>query len=729
MDTTDVLSKLADAAGIESYYWDMHGVRHETAPQTIRGLLKAFGVAAETDANAQASLEIFWRAPWMRLLPPVLVAEGGEAIGVALRLPQEAVQGDLSWTLALEDGSRRAGVCRLEDLPHDDTAYFDGKQIFQLRLQLEPLPLGYHRFEAGDAVMALIVTPKHCYLPPQFSTHKVWGLMLQLYSLKSQNDWGIGDFSDLKLLIDHVAGAGGDAIGLNPLHTLFLDTPGNASPYSPCSRLFRNPLYLDVTAIADFAECETARQLANSGIFRVACETARGAELIDYPTVASLKLPVLELLYRNFAANHLEKADVRAAGFAAYLRDKGKDLDGLCEFQALAEEFGTHDWPRWPQQFRDRDESALAAFRQSHAGRIRFFAYLQWQCELQFMEAAEQATTRGMAVGLYNDLAVSVDSSSADHWTHQRHFASGVRVGAPPDPFNEKGQDWGVVPLNPLHLHETGFSHFAALLRANMRYAGALRIDHVMGLTRLFLIPPGGTPTSGAYVRYPLRELLAVAALESQRNHCLIIGEDLGTVPAGFRKCLAEACVLSSRVFYFERAEDGFKPPKDYPGLAAVSVSTHDLATLEGYWVGADLAAKNQLGLFKDEAEKNNALAERAQDKEHLLAALAVQGLLPQGIAPGNAETLVWTPQLTAAVHAYLGEAPSTLFMVQMDDLVGQLHQANLPGSVTEYPNWRRRLVKTLEELFANPQLQNAMAAIGKTRAQAACVASTGHKA
>lgn len=716
MDATEVLSKLADAAGIESHYWDMHGERHDTAPDTIRGLLKAFGIPAETETEARASLEHFWRDPWMRMLPSVLVAEGGETLSVALRIPEEVARGDFAWAIVQEDGSRRDGICRLENLPHDDTGYFDDKRIFQLRLHIDPLPLGYHRFEAGGAVMRLIVAPKRCYLPARLSTHKVWGLMLQLYALKSEHDWGVGDFFDLRLLIDSVAAAGGDAIGLNPLHTLFLDTPENASPYSPCSRLFRNPLYLDVTSIADFAECERARALADSGIFRTACEKARLAELVDYPTVASLKLPVLELLYRSFVANHMEEVDARAASFDAYRIEKGDALQGLCDFQALAEEFGTHDWQRWPEPFKKREEATLVAFRQSHAARIGFFAYLQWQCELQFTAVADHARARGMAVGLYNDLAVSVDAASADHWTHQRHFASGARVGAPPDPFNEKGQDWGLVPLNPLHLQETGFSHYAALLRANMHHAGALRIDHVMGLTRLFLIPPGGTPTSGAYVRYPLRELLAVATLESQRNHCLIIGEDLGTVPAGFRERLADANVLSSRVLYFERGGDGFKTPNAYPALAAVSVSTHDLATLEGYWVGDDLAAKDRLGLFKDEAEKSNALEARAEDKRHLLAALAEQGLLPEGIVPEDADALVWTSQLTAAVHAYLGRAPSTLFMVQMDDFVGQLHQANLPGSVTEYPNWRRRLVKTIEELFTDETLAGAMAAIGKAR-------------
>jgi 4-alpha-glucanotransferase len=599
----------------------------------------------------------------------------------------------------------------------DDLGQLGEARIALRKLKLAPLPLGYHDFrleDHGETVTRLIVAPRRIFMPPRLMGHSAWGLMLQLYALKSHGDWGIGDFGDLKILIDRVVAAGGDAIGLNPLHALFLDSPEDASPYSPCSRLFRNPFYLDVSAIPDFAESEAARSFSQSGDFLRATEASRGADLVAYKTVARLKLPVLELLHDAFCANHLARDDERAAAYRSFVAQGGRDLEGLATFQALSEHYQTHDWSCWPAAHQDPDCAATADFRQRYAERLSFFRYLQWQCEEQLAAAAEQAKTRGMGIGLYNDLAVSVDSTSADHWSHQRLFASGARVGAPPDPFNESGQDWGVVPLNPLRLHESAYGYFAALLRANMRHAGALRIDHVMGWQRLFLIPKGAKPSSGAYVRYPVSELVAVAALESQRNRCLIVGEDLGTVPDGFRERLAEAGIFSSRVLYFERRHEGFKPPRDYPGQAAVSVSTHDLATLHGFWDGQDIAAKARLGLFKNPQEETQAWDARATEKRQLLQALADEGLLPTGLDPAG--HIAWTEQLTGAVHAYLARSPSLLFMVQLDDLVDQTHQANLPGSVSEYPNWRRRLKKPLEELAAEPAFQVAMAAVSAAR-------------
>ncbi len=713
MDADGILYQLADAAGIESHYWDMHGTRHDTTPDGMRGLLAAFGVPAATDSDAQASLIAFREVPWRTVLPPVLVLRDGEPVAIPLRLPTGDDGRMVRWQVRLENGGERRGECRIESLAVEDTT--GDKRIALRRLKLDPLPLGYHRFDLHDhnsAAMELIVAPRRCYLPPRL--HRGWGMMLQLYALKSRRDWGIGDFGDLKMLIDRVAAAEGDAIGLNPLHTLFLDQPEDASPYSPCSRLFRNPLYLDVTAIPDFAESEAARTLAQSSTFARAIEAGRSAELVNYRTVAGLKLPVLELLHAHFNAH--QRDGVRGAAFRRFVEEHGRDLEGLATFQALSEHYQTHDWPRWPKPNQDKDSAGTAQFRRRHADRISFFQYLQWQCEEQFAAAAEQARNRGMAVGLYNDLAVSVDSSSADHWGHQKQFAGGVRVGAPPDPFNEKGQDWGVVPLNPLRLKQTAFGYFRSLLRANMRHAGALRIDHVMGLTRLFLIPPGATPAGGAYVRYPLNELLAVTALESQRHRCLIIGEDLGTVPDGFREKLADASMFSSRVFYFERQHEAFKAPRDYPGPAAVSVSTHDLATFHGFWEGDDITAKARLGLFKDPEDERNARSLRANEKRQMVQVLAAEGLLPEGCSPENTDHLAWSPQLTQAAHAYLARSSSALLMIQMDDLTGQLHQANLPGSITEYPNWRRRLIRPLEELTADPVFQDAMRAIAAGR-------------
>lgn len=710
MDFAEVLMRLGEAAGIEDHYWDNHGERHDTAPETLAAILSAFGIPCASYAEAWASLNHFWRDPWMRLVVPVQIVKDDEPVCIALREWEDKNAREVSWTLQLESGERREGTARLADLPYDDIAYFDKKRIFQHRLNLGVLPLGYHDFRAEGLVTRLIVTPKRCHIPAKLTEEKVWGLMLQLYALKSKKDWGIGDFGNLMGLIDHVAAAKGDAIGLNPLHTLFFNAPENASPYSPASRLFRNPLYLDIPAIPDFAECEKAQELAASDVYREAFAQALKAELVDYTMVTALKLPVLDLLYRHFIANH--QGGLRGAAFEAYCVTQGPALQDLALYQTLTEEFGTQVWQHWPQPYRDREPQTLAAFQQSHAARIGFYQYLQWQCELQFKAAADHAKGCGMAVGLYNDLAVSVDCTSADHWMHQTLFAGDARVGAPPDPFNEMGQNWGLIPLNPLRLKETGFAYFSELLRANMRHAGALRIDHVMGLARLYIIPEGKKATEGAYVRYPLTELLAIAALESQRNQCMVIGEDLGTVPAGFRERLQETAILSSRVLYFERLATGFRRPAEYPSLAAVSVSTHDLPTLKGFWQEQDLATRSALRLFKDAADEAASKTARIENKRLLLQLLQEHGLLPQGA--DLEEMVVWNDAWTAAVHALLGSAPSTLFMVQMDDLIGQTRQANLPGTVTEYPNWRRRLPKPLEEFFGDPALAAAMKSLAR---------------
>ncbi len=715
MDADGTLNRLGDAAGVESHYWDIHGTRHETPPDTMRALLGALGIAADTDNDVWSSLAVLGEAPWRTALPPVVVTLEAEPVALPLRLPVEEEHATIRWSLRLETGALRTGECRLDTLPVEDMGHLGERRIALRRLVLGALPLGYHEFrlEAGEeAATRLIVAPARCYLPPRMTNRRCWGLAAQLYALKSLGDWGIGDFGDLKQLIERVAASDGDAIGLNPLHALFLDAPEDASPYSPASRLFRNPLYLDVTAVPDFAECEEARALSRGADFQRTLQTLRNAEFVNYRNVARLKLPVLEHLHDSFVANHLEQGDARAAAFHAFVERAGEELESFATYQALSERFQTHDWPRWPAACHDRKSTAVAELRGRYAERLSFFRYLQWQCDEQIASAAELARGRGMAIGLYNDLAVSVDAASADHWSHPHLFMGGARVGAPPDPFNEKGQDWGVVPLNPVRLRDEAYGYFAKLLRANMRHAGALRIDHVMGWQRLFLIPKGASPASGAYVRYPIGDLVAVAALESRRNRCLVIGEDLGTVPEGFRERLGAADVLSSRVFYFENRDGHFRGPREYPKMAAVSVSTHDLATLHGFWEGEDIAAKARLGLFKTGAEEAQAREARAAEKRELLQALADEDLLPT-----DQPTLAWTPSLATAVHAFLARSQSVLFMVQLDDLTGQAHQANLPGSVTQYPNWRRRLMRPLEEIMADQAIQSSTAAIAAERA------------
>ena len=719
MDSHEALRQLADAAGIEARYWDIRGEQHEAAPDTMRALLEALGVAAATDADVASSLAVLADAPWRRALPPVIAAREGADIDLPVRLASSG--GAIKWSISLETGETRTGEFNLQSLPVEDARSFGDIHLSLRRLNLASLPAGYHqlRLEGVDACATkLIVAPARCYLPPKFTNRRGFGVAAQLYALKQQDDWGIGDFGHLRALVEGASADGADAVGINPLHALFLDTPQNASPYSPCSRLFRNPLYLDVTAIADFAQSGEAQMLAASPQIASDLQIARDAELVDFPTVARIKIAVLECLYRSFAANHVAPATIRGEEIRNYAERGGTELNRFATFQALSEHFETHDWTRWPAHYRDHRFALTDELNGRLAERISFFKYLQWQCEMQMSAIADVARRGGMAVGLYNDLAVSIDAASADHWSHQDLFAGAARVGAPPDPFNESGQEWGVVPLNPLRLASDGFSHFSSLLRANMRHAGALRIDHVMGWQRLFMIPLGAKPAEGAYVRFPLDQILAVATLESQRSRCLLVGEDLGTVPAGFRERMADAGVLSCRVFYFEREHDRFRKPQEYPPLASVSVSTHDLATLRGFWNGDDIAAKADLGLFKFPEEETQAKGARMGERRMVLQALAEEGLLPPGASPQDAGTYDWTPALAEALHLYLARTKSLLFMAQIDDLAGVSHQANLPGSTTQYPNWRRRLPQTLGALLGDAQLRGAMAAIAAERAK-----------
>ena len=713
-----LLNELADAAGIEPSYWDIQGRLHERSPQTAQRLLRELGVPADTDADAAASLAQLTEDLWREVLPPVIVATERQEVNILVRLPENVSVHSLSWSINFENGGQYRGELNLRELPVEARADVNHLRFVLRRLRLPPQPLGYHRLrlEEPDVVSSLIVAPAKCYLPPEYPTHRYWGIAAQLYAVRSQNNWGIGDFRDLCALGDWGASRGADAIGINPLHALFLDSPRDASPYSPSSRLFLNPLYLDVPRIPDFAESAQTRQFWELSAASGAIRSARQSALVDYSLVAEAKLPVLEELYRHFRARHGEKTDDRNRAFREFLDEKGSKLHHFATFQMLSEHFGTHAWTHWPAAYRDPASVAVAELTQSNEQRVSFFEYLQWQCELQLSVVAERLHASGMKLGLYNDLAVGVDASGADYWANQSLFLRDVRVGAPPDPFNEAGQEWGVVPLNPRRLKADRYAHFISLLRAGMRHAGALRIDHVMGWQHLYLVPAQSSATEGAYVRFPLDDMLAIAALESWRNRCMVIGEDLGTVPTGFRERMAKANILSCRILYFERDSDRFNRPVEFPPLASVSASTHDLATLHGYWTADDISAKAQLGIIGSIGDEQNIRLERENDKRLLLQALADEGLLPIGNEVANSGKTAWTSALASAIHAYLARSCSLLVMIQLDDLADERLQANLPGTVMEYPNWRRRLNHSLEELNANSDLQAAMMTIAEER-------------
>jgi 4-alpha-glucanotransferase len=709
------LQALADAAGIEARYWDIQGRIHERSPDTARHLLCALGIPAASDAEVAASLVTLAEEAWRETLPPVIVAKQATKIHLPVRVAAKTAARSLHWSIDLEDGRQVAGESWLEDISIEGTKDIDGSTIVLYGLDLPQQPLGYHRLRVSvisDAITNLIVAPERCHLPDD-RTARYWGISAQLYAVRSEKNWGIGDFGDLRMLMDWSARRGASMVALNPLHALFLDAPESASPYSPSSRLFLNPLYLDVTAISDFSESEAARRVAvAAGVL----SPARHSDFVDYSTVAATKFAVLEELHKHFSMTHVRADDKQRRAFRDFVSAGGIDLNRFATFQLLCEKFETHNWMRWPDHSSDPNSREVARFVHEQRHRMSFFQYLQWQCEAQLGAVARCATTNGMKVGLHRDLAVSVDALSSDHWANQECFLRDMRVGAPPDPFNETGQEWGVVPFNPRRLRSTGYAHFIALLQANMRHAGALRVDHVMGWQRLFVIPAGASPAEGAYLRFPLEDLLSIAALQSQRNKCIVIGEDLGTVPAGFRERMADANLLSCRVLYFEQSHGHFRKPADFPELAAVSATTHDLATLRGYWTAEDVAVKAKLGFFKTVDDLRQARDERARDKQLIVEALRNEGLLPSGSEPAAAANIPWSSEIADAVHVYLARSPAMLLIVQLDDLVGEQHQTNLPGTSAEYPNWRRRLDRTLRDIAADPVIADAVAAVAQAR-------------
>ena len=698
-----LLDVLADRSGIEDEFIDAHGKLRTTSADTKRALLAAMGLDAADEASAAEALAALDREEWGRSLPPVHVAFVSRGkLSIPLSLP--AGTGKVTWTVQLEDGAERHGDCQFSALSLSDQQVLDGRITERRTLPLdEDLPPGYHRIvvQPGGAKATLIVTPGECWLPPAVEGGgRLWGIAAQLYLLRSQHNWGIGDYTDLRQLIEVVAERGADVVGLNPLHAMFLDDPEHASPYSPASRLLINILNIDVDGLPEFADSMAAQALVAEPDFQQRLAAARDASLVDYTAVAALKIEVLNRLFEEFWADAQSE---RRRAFQQFRQERGAAFERSCLFQALREHFATQgheqaDWHSWPQPYQDPNSPAVARFAEEHEAKVAFRVWMQWLADRQLGDAARAAG--GMAVGLYRDLAVGADQSGAETWASQRAVVAGAQVGAPPDIYNTAGQDWGLPPFHPRALREEAYASFVELVRANMRHAGGLRIDHVMALQHLYWVPKGQSPANGAYVRYPMDDLVGILALESQRNQCLVVGEDLGTVPEGFRERMAAARILSYRVLFFEKDEEGgFLPPEAYPELALAVVGSHDLPTLRGWWEAADIDLRHGLHLIPDEAKAEEARTERADDREQLAAALSTEGSLP----PDRQDD---TEAVVEAAHRFLARSRSGLAIAQIDDLTGEVDPVNVPTTLDEHPNWRRRLSLTIDELAQHPRFR-----------------------
>lgn len=720
MNPQHPLNPLAECYGIQQEYVDIWGERHQVTQQTTQALLKAMGIHADDETQQREALSAYETRAWSRLLPPVQVErEGDGPFRIPVTMAEATEAQNMRWQLVMEDGERHEGSFIPRELEGVEHQRANGNAMvrYSFVLPLTP-PCGYHRLElfGGEhhwTSMALIVTPASCYVPSVLAEdERVWGITAQLYGIRSMRNWGMGDFTDLRLLIDCCGEAGADFAGLNPLHALFLHNPSHCAPYAPSSRVFINALYLDIEAIPEFSESAKVHETVRAPEFQQRLQHAREGDQVDYAAISTLKLPVLAALYRSFRENHLEPNTDRGEAFRSYQAEGGALLNLYGLFEALHEHFNgdatsTQDWNNWPQEYQDPTSAAVESFAIAHQERIEFYQYLQWQAEVQLATAGARCLDHHLGVGLYLDLAVGTDRAGLDVWSNQEVYTTQATIGAPPDDFNLKGQNWGLSPPIPEQLKESAYAPFIHVLRQNMKHAGALRTDHVMALMRLFWIPDGHSPTQGAYVHYPFEDLLGILALESQRNHCFIIGEDVGTVPDAVRQALRSFSIASQRLLYFERQADGqFQPPADYPATAVVAVSTQDLPTLRGYWEGNDIVERTRLELFPTEELREQQVRNRVLDRSRLLKALDDEGVRPESVDLDPASTPEMTPELSRAVHLYMARTPAQMLAVQLEDILTLSEQANMPGTSEGYPNWQRKLPMLLEEICQNERFQ-----------------------
>lgn len=710
MTWESLLSDLAARVGIESSYTDVRGRRID-APLDVRAaVLASLGYDLSSESSLSAAVLAIEEKSWRRPVAPWVVRTVDAAeIDLDLFLPAGDHGRHWSWDIAFEcGGSERGEFCRNE-LPLHGARDVDGRRVEHRRLALGRLgPAGYHRLRIlgeSEAEATLVFAPKRCYLPPALDSpqSRAWGLSTHLYALRSKQDWGVGNFGDLGRLCGMTGEAGGSLVATNPFHALFPRRPAEASPYSPCSRLFLNPIYIDVAAVPGFRHCEQAHPPA------AALSALRDARLVDYPAVWSIKLRALDALFTEFwlRGNGGGDRSAELAAFRAFIAEGGHALRRFAAFSVFDElhsdEHGRPlPWTDWPPACRMPEAGMIDRAATEHPHRFVFHQYLQFVADRQMEQAAVEGRRAGMALGIMRDLALGVSPDGADIWMDRDAFASSLRCGAPPDDFHPQGQEWGVVPFDPLALRRD-YSPFVAALRANMRHAGGLRIDHVAGLARLFVVPLGEKPDRGCYVRYPCEELLALLALESRRNACLVLGEDLGTIPEGFRDRIRAKGVFGCALLYFERDSEGrFRGPGEYSGQSVVGVATHDLPTLAGYWGGRDIAVRLRVGILSA-ADGEAAFACRADDRRRLVEALTAAGFPLSASEDGS--TGNWQ-QLTDAVHRFLSASPARVLLAQLDDLLGEADQINVPGTVATYPNWRRRVSRDL----AAPALFEAIA-------------------
>lgn len=707
------LDRAAETWGIQPDYWDIWGKHHITPPETKRAILHALGVPTDTREQLDEAVAARSREEWSRLVAPCLVISASQRPRqFAVNLPADLADQDARVTLKPENGAPEIHQVPLRDLPVAGAMEFNGSRHVRKFVPVpDALPLGYHDVEirvgGACASMRLIVAPDCAYLPEGLRSA---GIAIALYSIRSERNWGCGDFRDLQGILDWVADAvGASFVALNPLHAIHNRRPYNTSPYLPNSVFYQNWLYLDIEGIPDFPACPRAQRLWAKPEIQQEIDAMRASEFVEYERVHALKMRFLKPLFATFLREY-HAGSPRAREFQEYIEREGDLLRRFATYCALDEWIHSRNpnvwlWTDWPEPLRDPDSAETEAFRKKHWRLVLFYQYLEWQISVQLGAAQQHARDKGLSIGLYHDLALATDRFGSDLWAHRSFFAAGCRVGSPPDDFSPQGQDWAFPPPNAARHRESGYQLFVESIRKNCRYGGALRIDHVMRFFRLYWIPDGADAAHGAYVRDHWDDLIRIVALESVRHKVIVIGEDLGTVEPEVRQALSRFGILSYRLLYFEKDGQGnFRKSADYSRQALVSSTTHDLPTLAGFWIHRDIEERRRAGVIPDEANYQAQRAAREVEKQKMLDALLAEGLLPSWYPRSARDIPELTGELHNAVIGFLASTPSMLLLVNQEDLTKETAQQNLPGTTWQYPNWSRKMHFRIDELYSAKQ-------------------------
>lgn len=711
------LQGIAKKLGIATKFTDAGLIRQEydVSEETIKFFVKVMGYNADTPEEVARSLQRIEIAAWKQTLETMYICRQDQ-VEFSVVLAEENQNEILDVQLTAQNSGLKSYIT-YDVVNNRESAIIDGKSKVRLHIKItSPLDIGYYDLKVTvkgkTSKSVLAVAPNKCYEAPAMN-NKLWGFAVQLYALKSERNWGVGDFTDLRSLVKLCSRAGANIIGLNPLNVLMHNYPENASPYSSISRLFLNPIYIDVDEVPEFT-------FEDKVAVEDEIKELRGSELIQYSRVYPLKIRMLEKCFARFQSTSNAE---RKAAFKAFCKAQGKDLDRLAVFQAIYEVECSKvwgGWNAWPEDYRHPNSSEVKRFAAEHKERVDFFKFLQFEADRQFSRAQDLVKELGLGVGFYRDLAVGVGKDSAELWSEPDLFMQGVGAGAPPDAFFPAGQQWCLGAFDPQALKQTRYQAFIKILRANMKNAGALRIDHVMSLMRLYIIPDCGQ--GGTYIFYNFADMLNIVALESHLNQCAVVGESIGNVPEGFLEILDERNIHPLSVLWSERYDAGwgdFVSPSAYPKSSFASIGTHDMAPLRMWWFGFDIELSRSLGLIPDEKTKADAYHKRELDRWKLLFALDSNAVWPEdNMRKANYIYGEHYPEgIEEAVNRYMSRTASQVFLAQLEDILHVEKLQNLPGTDRDkHPNWRRKLPVVLEQLEGDIAYIRNIAAIKKER-------------